>query len=220
MILKFEEFNRLFKEINTALTQKIHLYIIGGAVMLYHGLKPGTKDIDMIVSSRNEFTSTTIALKEISFKTKTPTKEYKRFDISQILEREDYRIDLFQKTVCRGFQLSNKMKERSEHIIKSNNLNVSLCSPTDIFMFKTFTEREGDLDDCTSLAKTGIDWGAMLQEIKYQIEISGHPVRITYIGERLDILQNKGLEIPIMKQIDSLRMKFLEDLEKRLQTKQ
>ena len=37
--------DKLFEELDKALTDRVHFYIIGGAVMLYHGLKTGTKDI-------------------------------------------------------------------------------------------------------------------------------------------------------------------------------
>ncbi|MFH1916204.1 MAG: hypothetical protein ABIJ21_02985 [Nanoarchaeota archaeon] len=47
-----------------------------------------------------------------------------------------------------------------------------------------------------------------------QIRTSGNKVWITWIGERLDILEERGLNIPIMKDIDSLREKFFGDFEK------
>ena len=64
MISKFEEFNKLFEELEKALTEKVHLYVIGGAVMLYYGLKIGTKDIDIVVDSIKEFTNVKKALKK------------------------------------------------------------------------------------------------------------------------------------------------------------
>ena len=157
MISKFEELNSLFEELDKSLTEKVHFYVIGGAVMLYYNLKTGTKDVDIIVDSSKEFRAVKDALKKMEFTAKVPTSEYKKFDISQIFMREDYRIDLFQKTVCNGFQLSDNMKKRSKKINELNNLRVFLCSTTDIFMFKTFTERDGDIDDCMSLAEIEID---------------------------------------------------------------
>jgi len=215
MISNFEHLDKLFKELNDVLKEKVHFYIIGGAVMLFHGLKIGTKDVDIIVDSLLEFKIIERTLKEIGFDTKIPNLEYKNVDISQIFVREDYRINLFQKTVCKGFSLSEKMKKRAQTIRKSNNLSVSLCSTTDIFMFKTFTERDGDIDDCISLAEKGIDWGAMLQEINEQIKNSGQSVWITYIGERIEILGDRGLAIPIMNEINKLIDKFFNELEKK-----
>jgi len=216
MILNFDDLNKLFKEIDKKLKEKVHFYVIGGAVMLYHNLKTSTKDIDIVVDSLEEFKAIEKLLKEMGFESKILTIEYKNFDLNQIFVRNDYRIDLFQRTVCKGFILSKHMMKRAEILINLNNLSVSLCSTTDIFMFKTFTERPGDIDDCISLAKTKIDWESMLTEIKNQIKTSGQKVWITYIGERLDILEEKGVVIPIMKDINTLREEYFKILEKNL----
>lgn len=216
MILNFDDLNKLFKEIDENLKEKVHFYVIGGAVMLYHNLKTSTKDIDIVVDSPEEFRAMEKLLKEIGFESKILTIEYKNFDLNQIFVRNDYRIDLFQRTVCKGFILSKHMMKRAEILINLNNLSVSLCSTTDIFMFKTFTERSGDIDDCISLAKKKIDWKSMLTEIKNQIKTSGQKVWITYIGERLDILKEKGVVIPIMKDINTLREEYFKILEKNL----
>jgi len=215
MILNFDDLNKLFEEIDKNLKEKVHFYVIGGAVMLYHKLKTSTKDVDIVVDSPEEFRAMEKLLKELGFESKIPTIEYKKFDLNQIFVRDDYRIDLFQRTVCKGFILSKNMMKRAENIINLNNLSVSLCSTTDIFMFKTFTERPGDIDDCISLAEKKIDWKSMLTEIKDQIKTSGQKVWITYIGGRLELLEDKALVIPIMKDIDKLRAEYFDDLEKR-----
>lgn len=208
MISKFEELDKLFKEIDENLKEKVHFYVIGGAMMLYHKLKVSTKDVDIIVDSLEEFRAVEKNLKEIGFTSKIPTIEYKKFDLNQIFVRDDYRIDLFQRTVCKGFILSKNMMRRAETVISLKNLTVSLCSATDIFMFKTFTERPGDIDDCLSLSGKGIDWKYILIEIKDQIKTSGQKVWITYIGERLDLLEDNNLVIPIMNEINKLREEY------------
>ncbi|MFH1100614.1 MAG: hypothetical protein V1726_01060 [Methanobacteriota archaeon] len=86
-------------------------------------------------------------------------------------------------------------------------------------MFKTFTEREGDLQDCISLAQRGLDWNSIIGEIQAQIYHGGEDVWITWIGERLDLLIEKGLNIPVMNQIDALREKYFEDLGRRYSDK-
>lgn len=215
MILNFDDLNKLFEEIDENLKEKVHFYVIGGAVMLYHKLKTSTKDVDIVVDSPKEFRTMEKLLKKIGFESKIPTIEYEKFDLNQIFVRDDYRIDFFQRTVCKGFMLSKNMMKRAENIINLRNLSVSLCSTTDIFMFKTLTERPGDIDDCRLLAEKKIDWKSMLIEIKYQIKTSGQKVWITYIGERLDLLEDKALVIPIMKDIDKLRNEYFDDLEKR-----
>ncbi|MBI5389292.1 hypothetical protein HZB01_02840 [Candidatus Woesearchaeota archaeon] len=218
MISKFEDFNELFKEIDKTLAKKAHLYVIGGAMLLYHGIKDATKDIDIIVETPQEFLQLQKSLKDMGFATRMPTLEYKKVDLNQIFVREDFRLDLFQKTVCKGFSLSKAMQKRAQNIIKLQHLMVSLCSGEDVFLFKTFTEREGDISDCLGLAQRGIDWNAILGEVQSQIKTTGNHVWITWVGERLDILEERGLEIPIMGEVNILREAYFEDYEKRHKT--
>lgn len=216
MITEFKQIEGLFEEISKELQTKTHCFVLGGAMLLYHGMKSITKDIDLVVEKRVEFSAMEIILKEIGFKTKIPDLQYKNLNLSQIFVRDDFRIDLFHKTICKGFSLSPGMIERSTMVLSFNNLTVSLCSKEDVFLLKTLTEREGDLDDCIALATKGLNWGIILAELKDQIQSSGNKVWITYVGERLDLLQERGLDIPIMQEVDQLRLEFYEDLEKRL----
>lgn len=55
MINGFDKIKDLFIEINSKLNNSINIFVIGGAVLLYQGLKDSTKDIDLIVSSKSEF---------------------------------------------------------------------------------------------------------------------------------------------------------------------
>ena len=220
MISKFDELSRLFDEIDDHLTEDVHFYVIGGAMLMYHGLKDATKDIDIIVDHETEFDQVQKTLKKLKFTTRVPTNEYKKVDLSQIFVRDDFRIDLFHKVVCKGFELSAAMKKRATRIAKLKHLAVWLCSNEDVLLFKTFTEREGDISDCLSLARQkSLDWGAILEEIEHQIQTSGNKVWITWIGERLDILEERGLQIPIMKEVNKLREAYFDDLEKNLHNK-
>ena len=105
MISKFEQMDEVFNALDSTLYEHVHFYVIGGAVMLYHGLKAGTKDVDIVVGSLMDFIATEKALKEAGFIPKLPSREYKKLDLSQIFVKGDFRIDLFQRTVCKGFML-------------------------------------------------------------------------------------------------------------------
>lgn len=215
MISEFKEINSLFKEIDETIKDKVHLFIIGGAMLLYHGMKRATKDIDIVVDTPKEFRTIKNTLVNLNFSERIPTIEYKKFDLNQIFIREDFRIDLFQRKICNGFVLSEPMMKRAEEIIKLEHLTISLCSYEDVFLLKTFTEREGDIDDCISLAKKGINWNALFDEIMNQIKISDKKVWVTWIGERLDILEEKGITIPIMNKLNKLREEYYDELEKK-----
>ena len=219
MISDFKQIESLFKEIDHNLKKKVHIYVIGGVVLLYQGLKPATKDIDIVILEKQEFVAFEQAIKTVRFESKIPTGVYKKMNLDQILVRDDFRIDIFHQTVCRRFLLSEGMRKRAKKLLTLPHLDLYLCSNEDIFVFKTFTEREGDLQDCISLAQRGLDWNIIAHELQSQIHHSGEDVWITWIGERLDMLMEKGLNIPIMDQIDKLRDAYFEELERKISNK-
>ena len=216
MISKFNQIEKLFKEINSTLKRKIRIFVIGGVVLLQQGLKPATKDIDLIVETREEFILLQNTLKSINFIVKIPNIEYKNMNLNQIFIRDDFRIDLFQKEICGRFSISKEMMKRAVTFLNLEKIKLAFCSNEDIFLFKTMTERGGDLEDCISLAQRGIRWNIILNELKNQIKQSSQNVWITWVGERLDILEDKGLNIPIMKEINQLRERYFERYEKKL----
>lgn len=217
MISEFKQLEKLFIEIDKQIKSETYIYIIGGAVLLYHGLKPSTKDIDVITANEHDYKSFENVLISINFKPKNPTGVYKKLNLGAILERDDYRIDIFNKTVCKMFSLSEGMKKRANKIIDHGHLKVNLCSNEDIFIFKSLTEREGDIEDNISLVQYGINWDIVLGELISQIEKSGQDVWITWVGERLDLLEEKGINIPIMKDINKLRDEYFYQLERKYQ---
>jgi len=216
MIGDFKEIEGMFKDINRAISQKVKLYIIGGAVLLPRGMQPAPKDIDIVVETRKGFIAMEKALKKLDFEPQAPGKEYTHMNLSQIYQKGDFRIDLFEKEICGKFSLSENMMKRAEKIISLNNIGVSLCSNEDIFLLKTMTEREGDLADCIAVATTtDLDWDTMLDELKGQIHHNKKDVWVTWVGERLDILEDRGLIIPIMGDVNGLREKYYDELERK-----
>lgn len=131
-------------------------------------------------------------------------------NISQVLEREDFRIDLFQKTVCWKFSVTNSMAKRAREYLILERLAVYLYSNEDVFLFKTMTERSGDIEDCISLAKRGVEWEIILDELKNQIRLSGQNIWITWVGERLGILADEGLYIPILGEVERFSEEYYE----------
>jgi len=214
MISEFKQIEKLFKEINASLRKKVKIFVIGGAVLLQQGLKPATKDIDLVVETKEEFMILKNALNSINFTVKVPNIEYKNMNLNQIFVRDDFRIDLFQKEICGRFSISKEIMKRAITLIDLEKIKLNFCSNEDIFLFKTMTEREGDLEDCISLAKRGIKWDIILNELKNQIKKSRQDVWITWVGERLDILEEKGINIPVMKEINQLREKYFKEYEK------
>ena len=215
MITNFTQIEELFKEIDTVMHNKLKVYTIGGAVLLEQGLKVTTKDIDIVVATKNEFIELQHSLQKTGFKPQIPGKEYTRMNLSQLFQKEDVRIDLFEKKICGRFSLSKGMMERARKAISLDHIEVYLCSNEDVFLFKTMTDREGDLTDCESLVRAAVDWDIIINELKSQINKSKQDIWITWVGERFDILEERGMVIPIIDELNKLRNKFFDDFEKK-----
>ncbi len=215
MISKFKQIEELFKEIDKVMHKKVNIYTIGGTVLLEQGLKAATKDIDIVVAAKEELIELQRALGQFGFSLKIPGKGYKHMNLNQIFQKGNHRIDLFEREVCGRFSLSEGMRQRARKMIGLKYITLFLCSNEDVFLFKTMTERDGDLEDCESLVVPGVDWKIILQELKNQIKESKQDVWITWIGERFDLLEERGLEMPIMNEVNKMRNKYLNDCEKK-----
>ena len=215
MLTRFDEIKGFFEELQSVMKTGANIYVIGGGVLLVRGMKGTTKDIDLVVDSKDEFEEINKALRDMGFKAKKVDALYERFDLAYQLIRKEFQVDLFHQKVCSQFSLSKKMMSRSEKTLTLGKVSVFLCSNEDVFLFKTMTERDGDAPDCVELIKKGLDWDIILAEMKFQIKHNDRDVWVTWIGERLDLLEDRGLNIPIMKEINKLRENYFDELEKR-----
>ncbi|HOW29873.1 MAG TPA: nucleotidyltransferase [archaeon] len=215
-ITDFTQISEAFDEIDKNIRNKINVYLIGGAVLLYHNAKPGTKDIDLIVNSKEEYESLINTLKKNDFTLEKPTREYHKLNLENILIKDNYRFDIFNKIVCNNLFLSENMIKRAKLIKEYKNIKLFACSLEDILVFKSITDRDGDIDDCQSIARTNPNWNVILDEIKYQVEKSGKDVWITWFEERLNLLEDRKIIIPILKDIRKLSLEYYNQLEKKL----
>jgi len=215
-ITDFTQISEAFDEIDKNIRNKINVYLIGGAVLLYHNAKPGTKDIDLIVNSKEEYESLINTLKKNDFTLEKPTREYHKLNLENILIKDNYRFDIFNKIVCNNLFLSENMIKRAKLIKEYKNIKLFACSLEDILVFKSITDRDGDIDDCQSIARTNPNWNVILDEIKYQVEKSGKDVWITWFEERLNLLEDRKIIIPILKDIRKLSLEYYDQLEKKL----
>lgn len=94
MINNYVQIADLFRELSQIINDDLNLFVIGGSVLLEQGLKAATKDIDIVVNSRKEFSLLEKALERLNFVQETPGKEYKNMNLNQIFQRSDFRIDL------------------------------------------------------------------------------------------------------------------------------
>lgn len=194
----------IFGELSVYVKNEIKIYMIGGGALITYGIKETTKDLDLVVEDNENFEALKNALFDINFhEVADVTPAYKNFCTSTIMERKNSpRIDIFIKKVCGGIALTKSMKERASLKIRYNNIVINILSPEDIFLFKAFSSREGDLIDCERIIlKTKINWNIILAEyIKQQKTNEGFFGLV--ILDHLETLQKRSnMKIPVIKKL-------------------
>ena len=192
-----------FDKLNATTKQPLTLYLVGGGAMAFYGLKDATKDIDIILTNKNDPNNLQTTLETIGYQKPNPnliTKAYENMQTSVILENQDgFRWDLFLNKVCNAFTLSNEMKKRTKPIYTGNRLKVRIASKEDLFLFKGITERDADIDDMAILAQSGLDWNSISQECKNQSEASGICWEDALYQNLMDLKAKYSIQSPIEK---------------------
>ena len=215
MISKFEEIQLLFKEINARLNKKIFSVIIGGAALLHHGVGKGyTKDIDLVFENEAQFYEFRDVLVKLGFIAKARPISHEKLEIFEMLEKQEFRFDLFVNTVCNGFCLSKNMIERAKTAIEFDKMTIKICSKEDIVLFKSLSPgRQNDIEDSVDLIKRGIDWNIIYDELVHQTNICKDTKKkkeqVYYFIERMADLEERDIKIPISNKIT----KFYNSLE-------
>lgn len=134
-------------------------------------LKEATKDIDVVVQTSDEEKYLVSALHELGYTDprRSMTIKHKRIDARDIVENSDgFRWDIFEKVVANKLRLSEGMIRRSQSHLSSDTLSVRLLSKEDIFLLKSVTERERDLEDMRTIAETSPKWETIDVECRWQ----------------------------------------------------
>ncbi len=164
-----EELIGVLKEIGYNLEEELTIYMIGGCNMSLKGIKTTTKDIDLIVQAREEYENLKNALISLDYECHEEafSKDFYKTPIIVFL-KNNKRVDVFIKNVSNQIELTEEMSRRSREYNKFEKLKIMLVSNEDIFLFKSITDREKDVDDCYSLIGAGLDWGIIKHELKFQ----------------------------------------------------
>ena len=213
MISDYSTVLGIFRELDAVITEPLSIFMIGGGALMKHGLKIRTKDIDIVVENDEIYYCVLNAFTELGFISEIPGKPYERLTVTQILTRGDLRVDLFCREVCGKFSLSEGMMSRaSDEETGLKRIRLRVCSPGDIFLFKTMTERDGDEEDCANIIRdvADLDWQMILDEAVKQSE-KGEYVWITWITARLEYFAEKNLSIPILDELIRLSDKYIEE---------
>lgn len=169
-----DELDALLKEMGNQIKGPLEVFLIGGCNMALQGIKDTTKDIDLVVKNEKDFEAVTSVLKGIGFSPLAKAEPaYKKMNPSAILVCPGKpRVDIFTKIVCNALILTDSMADRSLER-KYGSLSVKFLRPEDIILFKAITDRDGDLDDITTIIKRQKpDWNYFIEELDRQHENS------------------------------------------------
>ena len=188
----------VLEEVSKHLETETTAYLIGGLAMVLRGYKAITYDVDIVFDTDedlNRFMSAAekAGLKSISDK----SAEYVQLGPQHILENPaGIRMDIFYKQVCNGLILSEDMKQRAQTKLEFHNLTVHAMSAEDIFLFKSITMRDSDLEDMFRIAQMELDWNIIEIEIRKQPNSKEWFPRIR---ERLmDLKDEYGTDSPLI----------------------
>jgi predicted transcriptional regulator len=197
----------LFNDIGQNIPSEIEVYLLGGENMRLKGLKPRTKDCDLVVSDERSFNSIVEALKRMGYNSVNKSKlstDDQRIAASDILEHPATRsrINIFTRIVARKLVLSNRMKKRAK-MEKHGNLKLGIMANEDVFLLKGVTLREGDVQDMAKLAQSsGFDWQVVWNEMKRQ-EGERSERFSAILLESLDYLyEQTGIRPPFYKKLE------------------
>jgi DNA-binding HxlR family transcriptional regulator len=171
-----DSLQRGLDELGNHLETTVDAYLLGGGNLILRGLKDSTKDVDLVVEDGRTFVAIAESLQAMGYEERGDLDTaYNQLNPSLVLEKDGFpRWDIFVETVAGQLQLTETMIERCDQSREYGTLHVHLLSLTDIFVFKSVTEREGDLEDVALLAQQAdLDWDGIFEEIKTQEDRTG-----------------------------------------------
>jgi predicted transcriptional regulator len=194
------------EDLGDRLPRTIDAYLLGGGNLILRGLKDSTKDVDIVVEESDTFRILAEALQEQGYEERQDLEDaYQQLDPSIVLEKEGFpRWDIFVETVAGQLRLTPEMKERCDERREFGNLRIHFLSLTDIFLFKSITDREGDLEDAALIARQAdIDWDEVMQELRTQEKLSVQYFSFAVL-DTLDVLEERyGIDPPIHDELVS-----------------
>lgn len=194
------------REVGDQLDEEVTVYLLGGANLILRGLKDTTKDIDVVLENEDSFVELKETLEGLGYKERKDVDHvYEKLDTSAILEKKGFpRWDIFVREVAGGLRLTDSMEKRSSKYKGFGKLELRLFSLTDILLFKSITDREGDIEDVALIVKNEeVKWNDALDEMKRQEDIEGKYFSFSVL-DTLDVLEEReNIEIPVKEKLVS-----------------
>lgn len=162
-----EYINKELMQLDMVLANKLNIYLLGGAVMAIIDLKPGTKDIDVLIQNDQDHRNLVESLEACGYYLLQPqdlSKPYKELSATALQNSDGFRWEIFIGYVAKKLTLSENMKHRARILYSREKLTVYLLSNEDLFLLKSMTERDRDLEDMAILARSRLNYDIILEE--------------------------------------------------------
>lgn len=205
--LRTEEIDTMFKVIGAGLTRPMDIYVIGGGAMAFRGDKDSTKDLDLVVVCDEDGRRLMELTQELGFQVnaRPPPGCQGMIDAVILTASHGERIDIFTKVICGRLTFSEAMVRRAELLKRSGLASLWLASREDIFLLKSVTERDKDLDDMLVLFQRGLDRKIIIEECGRQTERyldTEKPIYEAFLAVKLEELERHGgVEIPWRREV-------------------
>lgn len=184
----------------------IDVYLIGGCAMSYARLKASTKDIDLVLKDAGTLAKLEAALAKADYDLMTGLRpEYQQLGAARYFEKPTApQWDVYVRTVCRRLQLSPGMIARAtREEPELQNLRIQRLAPSDIFIFKSITERAADKDDMDVIFASGLDWTVVMDEMRWQSQNSDVAWAVAFY-QSLEGFAKEGNVVPILRELEAL----------------
>ncbi|MFA5089989.1 MAG: DUF6036 family nucleotidyltransferase [Candidatus Omnitrophota bacterium] len=175
---------------DTFLKRKVHLIACGGTALTLLGVKPSTKDIDLIVPNLDEHEYLVTILKQLGYKSASGWG----------WERGDgFIFDLFRGKSVHTIELLESPLEKENHIFvkEFDRIYLGVLNYYDIIISKLFRATAIDIDDCFVLVrdkKKDIDFKQLKKRFKETASFDVSEDKVNKNFEHfLKILKKEGL---------------------------
>ncbi len=173
--------------------------------MAYYGLKEATKDIDVVLLTKEESELLVCSLLRAGYHYLDGvllSGAYRSMQSSSVVENEDgFRWDIFTKRVANTLSLTEPMMKRGNRIYEAGKLKLISLSKEDIFLMKGMTERELDLEDMYILSTSLLDYNVILKECELQSNMCDI-VWEAYLYTKCEEFKEKyGFALPIARKL-------------------
>lgn len=192
------------RRVDERLDEPVEAFLIGGCAMTYAELKPATKDIDLVLRDAAALAPLERAMHDLGYTTTTKVDPaYEDLGAARYFDKPGApRWDVHFRKVCRKLELSPGMVARAVREEPGfERLLIQRVAPSDIFIFKSITERPDDKFDMDQIYARGLDWGVVLEEMRWQCARSDVAWSVAF----LDTMEELAGEDKVVPILDALR---------------